>query len=64
MLDLEEQISNMKIIHVAGTKGKVISFSFVACLLLETEAIMRIFIWFLQSIGTVPIPLFLSFVCT
>jgi len=26
MLDLEEQISNMKIIHVAGTKGKVISY--------------------------------------
>jgi len=26
MLDLEEQISNMKIIHVAGTKGKVVSF--------------------------------------
>lgn len=25
MLDLDEQIPNMKVIHVAGTKGKVIT---------------------------------------
>lgn len=28
MLDLDEQISNMKVIHVAGTKGKVMSIAF------------------------------------
>lgn len=32
MLDLEEPISNMKIIHVAGTKGKVFSINFGGCL--------------------------------
>lgn len=29
MLDLEEAISEMKIIHVAGTKGKVLKFVFM-----------------------------------
>ncbi|XP_058787553.1 folylpolyglutamate synthase-like isoform X2 [Vicia villosa] len=29
MLELEEAISNMKIIHVAGTKGKIIVLPFM-----------------------------------